>query len=173
MHFHPSPPSLSMFIHFPQLLSNFIHHVTLSTTLSTSLSSTPITTSNIISISIINRQSHISKVFSRYLHSVSDTHQGHISQVGVKSVKCRSPHRASCQPQWPASQSPPLTSSPWVSSIARVTSVKSLVVIFNHQGYISKVGSKCHSLMTLTIVRTNWGGGPWCIHSANRFVHSI
>ena len=32
-------------------------------------STTPITTSNIISMSIINRQSLIGKVYSRYLHS--------------------------------------------------------------------------------------------------------
>ena len=42
---------------------------TTSATLSTSMTSTPITTSNIISMSIINRQSLISKVFSRHLHS--------------------------------------------------------------------------------------------------------
>ena len=45
----------------------------------------------------------------------------------------------------PAPQ-PPLTSSPWVSSIARVSSVKSTVGIFTHQGHISQLSSKSHSL---------------------------
>ena len=43
--------------------------VTSSANLSTSMTSTPITTSNIISMSIINCQSLISNVYSRYLHS--------------------------------------------------------------------------------------------------------
>ena len=43
--------------------------VTSSAILSTSMTITPITNSNIISMSIINRQSLIGKVFSRYLHS--------------------------------------------------------------------------------------------------------
>ena len=47
-------------------------------TLSTSMSTTPITTYSIVSTCIINRQSHISKVFRRYLHSP------HIRNVGCK-----------------------------------------------------------------------------------------
>ena len=43
---------------------------------------------------------------------------------------CQSPHRPPCQPPWPAPQSPPLTSSPKVSSIARVSSVKSSSISF-------------------------------------------
>ena len=91
-------------------------------TLSTSMSSTHIITSNIISICIKNRQSHTNKIFKLYSSPYQSTCQS----------PCRSPHLPPCQPPWPAPQSPPLTSS-WVSSIARVSSVKSSVGIFTHR----------------------------------------
>ena len=95
-------------------------------TLSTSMSSTHIITSNIISICIKNRQSHTNKFFKLYSSPYQSTCQS----------PCRSPHRPPCQPPWPAPQSPPLT-----SSIVRVSSEKSSVGIFTHQGHIIQVGS--------------------------------
>ena len=49
-------------------------------------------------------------------------------------------------------QSPPLTSFPRVSSIARVSSVKSSEVIFTHQGHINQVGSLVLLTYLLTLV---------------------
>ena len=66
-----------------------------------------------------------------------------IISVSVTNLPCRSPHRPSCQPPWPSPQSPTLTSSPRVSSIARVSSVKSSIGIFTHQGHISQVVQQC------------------------------
>ena len=45
-----------------------------------------------------------------------------------------------------------LASTPWVSSIARVSSVKSSVGIFTHQGHISQVGSTVLLTNSLTLV---------------------
>merc|ERR1712218_227970 len=81
-------------------LSTFMF-TTMSATLSTFMTSTPITTSNITSMSIINRQSLIGKVYSRYLHSpgshqstrflesVSDsvTHVGSIASHDANDIK--------------------------------------------------------------------------------------
>ena len=66
-----------------------VHHqsVTSSVTLSTSMTSTPMTTSNIISLSIINCQSLISKVLSRYLYSPGSHQSSRFNSVSVMALK--------------------------------------------------------------------------------------